>query len=249
MNKLNNCPNCNHELNFIPNGLIENTHICINCGSIFKYKSIINIISYGMGILMLFILDSPFRSLIGLMVVITIRIGLTSLFGYKITGEFVEIDAKSLEENNDEKNEIPNYEPEKLVYLLSGFIVASILFIIGALVGTSISDDQYVIGKVIGIFNLIGFLYFQWMIIYVFRARLYFKIKENFIEYIGYIISWISISSLFLFVFDGFFQNGYKDIIDSLFPILIIVAIVSFVIQYLINKKRITYDHDGYTHK
>lgn len=238
MSKLNNCPNCNHELKYIPIESFKNTHICINCGSIFKNKTIVNIISYGVGVLLLFLINSPFRTLIAYTVAIVIRICLTFLLGYRLTTEVVKIDTKTVE-NDNEVIEIPNYDPNRLVYLLVAFIMSLVLFIIGALVGTTISNDQHVIGKVIGLFNLVGFIYFQWMLIYAVRGKLYFKIKENLKGYIGYIIAWILLSSLVLYVFDLFTQNGYKDIISILFPVLISISIISVVIQYFVNQRMI----------
>lgn len=238
MSKLNNCPNCSHELKYMPIDTFKNTHLCPNCGSIFKNKTIVNIISYGVGVLLLFLINSPFRALIAYFVAIVIRICLTYLLGYRLTNEVVEIDTITIESNDkNEEIDIPNYDPNRLVYLLVAFIMSLVLFIIGALVGTTISSDQHVIGKVIGIFNLIGFLYFQWMLIYVVKGKLYFKIKENLKIYIGYIIAWILLSSLVLYVFDMFTQNGYKDIINTLLPTLVIGSIISIVIQYYFNQR------------
>lgn len=238
MSKLNNCPNCSHELKYIPIDTFKNTHICANCGSIFKNKTIVNIISYGVGVLLIFLINSPFRALIAYFVAIVIRICLTSLLGYRLTNEVVEIDTITIE-NNDKNVEIdiPNYDPNRLVYLLVAFVMSLVLFIIGVIIGTTISSDQHVIGKVMGVFNLIGFLYFQWMLVYVVRGKLYFKIKENFKVYIGYIIAWIILSSLVLYVFDMFTQNGYKDIINVLFPILISISTILVVIQYYFNQR------------
>lgn len=238
MSKLNNCPNCSHELKYMPIDTFKNTHICTNCGSIFKNKTIVNIISYGVGVLLLFLINSPFRALIAYFVAIVIRICLTYLLGYRLTNEVVEIDTITIESNDkNEEIDLPNYDPNRLVYLLVAFIMSLVLFIIGVIIGTTISSDQHVIGKVIGIFNLIGFLYFQWMLIYVVKGKLYFKIKENLKVYIGYIIAWILLSSLVLYVFDMFTQNGYKDIINTLLPTLVIGSIISIVIQYYFNQR------------
>ncbi len=238
MSKLNNCPNCSHELKYMPIDTFKNTHICTNCGSIFKNKTIVNIISYGVGVLLLFLINSPFRALIAYFVAIVIRICLTYLLGYRLTNEVVEIDTITIESNDkNEEIDLPNYDPNRLVYLLVAFIMSLVLFIIGVIIGTTISSDQHVIGKVIGIFNLIGFLYFQWMLIYVVKGKLYFKIKENLKVYIGYIIAWILLSSLVLYVFDMFTQNGYKDIIITLLPTLVIGSIISIVIQYYFNQR------------
>jgi len=238
MSKLNNCPNCSHELKYMPIDTFKNTHICPNCGSIFKNKTIVNIISYGVGILLLFLINSPFRAFFAYFVAIVIRICLTSLLGYSLTNEVVKIDTITIENDDKSKEiEIPNYDPSRIVYLLVAFVMSLVLFIIGVLVGTTISSDQHVIGKVIGIFNLIGFLYFQWMLVYVIRGKLYFKIKENLKVYIGYIIAWILLSSLVLYVFDMFTQNGYKDIINAILPTLVFVSIISVVIQYYFNQR------------
>lgn len=239
MSKIKKCPNCSYDLNYMQLDTFKNTHICTNCGSIFKNKTIVNIISCGIGVLLLFLLNTPYRAIFAYVIAIIIRVGLTAIFGYKLTGEFVKVDAQIIENNTTEEANIPNYDPSRLVYLLVAFIMSLVLFIIGVILGTSFSDDQYFIGKVIGVFNLIGFLYFQWMVIYVVRGKLYFKIKANVKRYIGYIIAWVSLSLLVLYVFDLFTQNGYKDIINVLFPVLISISIISVVIQYYVNQKMI----------
>jgi hypothetical protein len=239
MSKLNRCPSCSHELNYLSIETFKNTHICTNCGTVFKNKTIVNVISFGVGILLLFIVDSPFRTLIAYLTTIALRTLLTYLLGYRLTKEVVNIETVNEERENEcVIAEIPNYDAKRLIYLLVALVVSLVLFIMGVVLGTSISNDQHVIGKVIGIFNLVGFLYFQWMLLYAVRGRLYIKIKNNLNNYLGYIVAWCSISFLFLYVFNGFNQNGYEDIIMTLLQVLVVVSVISVIIQYSLNHRK-----------
>ncbi len=220
-NMINSCPNCGSKLPLSLHFHLVRKH-CPNCHSTLVYKRKLRIIlAIFIVILMLFAKDNFYLYPVILVITFVFQPLISVFIGYdihqKITAEYV-------------------FEYSKgasaifLLYLI-GIIFAGGYFFVFSL-GLSASYRLLLLALI----NLIVFYIFQLILIILIKFDLVRKIAANPKHYLGYILSWLLMSSIALNVFDMLYQTAMRPYLKWTFIVFGLLSIIFTTTQYLFNK-------------